>query len=632
MPLGGTDGGSSYRLRARDISETKDVTDDYPADTTTTGTVVVGGRTRGELERPGDRDWFAVTLEAGKTYWIGLEGSPTAAGTLYDPSLRGVYDDNGNLISDDTRHNENGMFFHPQTNGSYYIAAGAYQGRFTGTYRLSVTEAGADDHPAGPSTTVTVAVGGMATGEIEHVGDQDWFAVTLEADKFYRIALEGARSNAGTLWSPDLRGIHDAQGNLIRHNVDYSAGLAYFGPETPGTYYIAADAFRGTGTYRVSVTELTDDYTAGTDTAGTVAVGGQTRGELEHPSDRDWFAVTLEAGKSYRIDLRVSDRRPGDTQIYGVHDAHGNLISGTDNRYGVDGRKSPIFFEPENSGTHYIPVGTWGDSYWNTGTYTLAVTWISNHYISGFPDDYTSDTNTSGTIEVGSWVRGEREWVGDNGDWFAVELEAGKTYWFDVMGRLAGGGTAWVPLIGDLYDADGEPVDSASDTFIFPGLVHRLTFTAPGTDSTYYIAATAMSPGSYTLRVTDSAVGLPADLAADTDTSGTVTVGGSTNGTIDTYRDRDWFAVTLESGKTYSIDLKGASTGDGTLLDPFLRGIHDANGNLLEGTTNDDGGTGLNSQVRFTANADATYYVAAGDSGSLIGTYTLAVEEVTDAM
>ena len=188
-------------------------------------------------------------------------------------------------------------------------------------------------------------------------------------------------------------------------------------------------------------------------------------------------------------------------------------------------------------------------------------------------------------------------------------------------------------MVGGLYDADGDPIDSASYTYVFPSLIHRLLFTTPDTDGTYYAAVTYNGTGSYTLRVTDSAVGLPEDLAADTSTTGTVGVGGSTSSRIDVRRDRDWFAVTLESGKTYRIDLKGAPTGDGTLLDPHLHGIHDANGNLLEGTTNDNDGSGLNSQVHFTANADATYYVAAGSSEWLTGSYTLAVEEVAaDAM
>ena len=107
-----------------------------------------------------------------------------------------------------------------------------------------------------------------------------------------------------------------------------------------------------------------------------------------------------------------------------------------------------------------------------------------------------------------------------------------------------------------------------------------------------------------------------------------MTVGDSTTGDIEFRGDRDWFAVTLEAGKTYRIDLEGSPTGDGTLSDPYLRGVHDADGVRIAGTKNDDGGTGFNSRLLFTAGDAGTYYVAAGAYADRVGTYTLSVEEV----
>ena len=105
------------------------------------------------------------------------------------------------------------------------------------------------------------------------------------------------------------------------------------------------------------------------------------------------------------------------------------------------------------------------------------------------------------------------------------------------------------------------------------------------------------------------------------------TVGGSATGEVETGGDQDWFAVTLEAGRTYRIDLEGSDTGAGTLNDPYLYGIHDADGVLLAGTTDDDGGQALNSRLEFTPDADGTYYIEAGAYSSHIGTYTLSVEE-----
>ena len=97
-----SDGGTGYRLRANDITETRDAADDYRSyyrsDTSPTGVVTVGGSVTGEIELRGDRDWFAVTLEAGKVYRFELKGSHTDDGTLRSPLLHGIYDDHGNLL------------------------------------------------------------------------------------------------------------------------------------------------------------------------------------------------------------------------------------------------------------------------------------------------------------------------------------------------------------------------------------------------------------------------------------------------------------------------------------------------------------------------------------------------------
>ena len=118
------------------------------------------------------------------------------------------------------------------------------------------------------------------------------------------------------------------------------------------------------------------------------------------------------------------------------------------------------------------------------------------------------------------------------------------------------------------------------------------------------------------------------DHSADTLTGGTIAVGSTATGTIETSGDRDWFAVELVAGRTYTIDLRGSPTGDGTLQDTYLHGIYGANGNRIDGTTNDDGGEGYNSRVTFIATESGTHYIAAGAYSSRQGTYEL---EVTDS-
>ena len=262
----------------------------------------------------------AVELEADVIYRFDLEGAWTWAGTLTDPYLRGIYDSAGNLIPG-TAVNHGGLewnsrlAFAPSEDGTYYVAAGAAGSR-TGTYKLTVTS---DTHAAGTNTTGQVSVGGSVSGDIDWIWDRDWFAVTLQADIFYRIDLKAARNGVGTLYDPKLYGIHDSNGNLIAGTTDDNSGVGlesrgYFTPSADGTYYVSAGSESPnlygdpvTGTYTLSVTNISaaDAQTVGTETSGRVAVGGFVRGEVHYPGDRDWFAVELDAG------IRTYLHRPG---------------------------------------------------------------------------------------------------------------------------------------------------------------------------------------------------------------------------------------------------------------------------------------------------------------------------------
>ena len=96
---------------------------------------------------------------------------------------------------------------------------------------------------------------------------------------------------------------------------------------------------------------------------------------------------------------------------------------------------------------------------------------------------------------------------------------------------------------------------------------------------------------------------------------------------VDWSQDVDWFEVGLQAGKRYQIDLEGRATGRGSLYDPLLRGIFDANSNEIHGNWNDDGGVGYNSRLTFMPDATRAYYVAAGVMADYVGSYTLSVME-----
>ncbi len=510
-----------------------------------------------------------------------------------------------------------------------------------------------DDYSADVRTTGSLKVGGSATGEIETAGDRDWFAVTFKAGRIYRIDIEGHDAGGGALAVPKYLGLYKPNGYFATREMTIKPGGCYQ-PEADVTYYLeVGEGGSGTGGYRLSVAEVPDDFAADTRTAGAVAVGGSTTGELEHGDDRDWFKVTLEAGKTYQVDLKGSATGDGtlaDPNLSGIYDANGKPIDATWNDDGGTGRNSRVTFTADRSGTYYIEADASTDysgdiSPW-MGTYTLSVAEVTDDAASESrttgtagtvdpADDFAADTGTAGAVAVGGSATGEIEAARDR-DWFAVTLEAGTTYVVDLKGRKTGDGTLRDPYLFGIHDADGARLAGTRDDNGGAGRNSRLTFT-PDESGTYHVAAGAKKKleGTYTLSVTevtvDEVAADPADdYAADTGTGGAVAVGGSATGEIEAAGDSDWFAVTLEAGTTYVVDLKGRATGDGTLRDPHLDGVYDADGVYISGTWDDDGGTGRNSRSIFTPEEDGTYHVAAGANGKGTGSYTLSVVEIPD--
>ena len=260
-------------------------------------------------------------------------------------------------------------------------------------------------------------------------------------------------------------------------------------------------------------------------------------------------------------------------------------------------------------------------------------------------DDFAATSETSGTVEVvdsaGS-ATGEIELAYDR-DWFAVELTEGETYKFDLLGSFSEAGTLNSPYIHGIYDTDGRLMAGTTDHS--SGLYgdSEVLFT-PSQSGTYYVSAGTSHTSynrfpyldTYTLNVSID------DYSDDTDTTGMIEVGGSVAGEIEAQGDRDWIAVTLEADKTYQIDMEGSPTDGGTLPNPLLGTMRDADGDevAFRYTTHDhDSGEGLNSRATFTPDEDGTYYVVAASGGPFgsadshgrsLGTYTLSLEEVVN--
>ena len=457
--------------------------------------------------------------------------------------------------------------------GAYYLRAAALPTATTkiGTYRLSVTEVerrsteGDTDFSSNNNTLGRVDVGGSATGNIESATDLDGFRVDLEAGKAYQFDLEGAHTGRGTLANPLLH-LENSGGDPQAANDDIDRVNNFnsrfeFRVTATGVYYLLVGG-SATGTYTLSVRDITSDRVPDdsgnvsegnldllhhSSSLGQVTVGGTVTG-AHTDGDKDWFALfDMQAGKRYQIDVEGADTGRGThpdpaVSLYSISEVF--IVSDNDSGMGTNAR---IIFTPiaEIHGRLFFVEAA--DDSKGGGTYTLSVRDITlppeADFREGDGEDLPADTTTTGVVEVdGLGSRGVIHqpnaetvtWTGidEEGrevvhesivydfdtDWFAVVLEAGKTYRIDMKGQILSSPgldtagepvdpelTLSLPQINAIYDADGDYLfntwarDESSAHHLF-----RVTFHARA-GGTYYIAASGESFewGGYELRVID---------------------------------------------------------------------------------------------------------------------------------
>ena len=459
-------------------------TDDYPYRTDTTGVVTVNGTpTTGTIEIPDDADLFKVQLVAGVSYTFTLQRA--ASGGLTNPYLQlyGIQPDPFTAppplgYDDDSAGAGNARIsYRPTVSGTYFLAAWDFD-IGTGAYSLSATT----------QDTAPPQLLGKSPSD-------DSTQVDVASDLVLNFS-EAVQRGAGSVR------IYTSNGTLAREiSVSDTVAVVVNGstvtvnpganlPAGTGFYVnIDANAFRddaGNGfagvtgstawNFNTASPASTDDFPLSTSTSGTVPTTGIAVGaRIDYANDGDLFKVLLQAGITYRFDMvsPLSSAVDPYLVLYGMQ-PEVELIA-----YDDDGGPLPLdarlYYTPSATGTYYLAAYDYSES---TGTYSLSTAVPT--------DDYLASTATTGRVHANAAATTGQINVPSDADMFAVTLNAGVQYTFDL--KSTGLEDPYLVLL----DGTGTALAYDDDTGL--GLNSQITYT-PTASGTYYLQAADFDTG-----------------------------------------------------------------------------------------------------------------------------------------
>ena len=278
------------------VSEGRGV--DFPADSSTSGAVVVGEDVTGAGVGRGDRDWFAVSLLGGEKYYIRCwdsddhRGGPTHP-YLVHPVLYGIYDSDSTRLYTGSFYNCNSrkVLFVPEADGIYYLemGVGEYGGALgelpsiygfrvnvvpdncRGTYDTNCNIEAAGDWWEFPFPGRPGYPGKAKVGQVERdrPGDRDWFRLSVEEGYTYRIFLKrgfyplvvGSSGAEPLVWPLVIHGVYQSDGTRIHDkSTGYGSTAVNYRPSADENIYIEVGSEGDqTGGYILKVVKSAND-------------------------------------------------------------------------------------------------------------------------------------------------------------------------------------------------------------------------------------------------------------------------------------------------------------------------------------------------------------------------------------
>ena len=532
-----------------------------------------------------DEDWFSVKVSE--------PGILSAYTTGRVDTVGEVYDSIGNQLAmnDDNRSDINfSVFTRITTSSTYYIKVTS---KGAGEYALTIVFT-PDDHGNDRDSATQVMSGVPEPGEIEIVGDQDWFSIQVSGVGTLVATTTGMTDTRGIVFDSNGKRLAVNEDGGMDTNFDARARIA-----RSGTYYIRlSGSSAGTGMYSLTVTLVPDDHGNDAGSATPIRSGMVVAGNIEMDDDEDWFSIKL-APKTNLARLRATTT--GDTDTIGeLYDTTGNRVLAMNDDGGMDMNfdflQSIVF-----DGTYFIRVRSKNS---DTGAYRLTAIFIS--------DDHGNDRTSATAVTSGTAVAGNIEMGGDQ-DWFSIQVSLMN----DDVATLSAITTGSTDTRGVLYDSNGNRLAADDDG----GMGTNFSAVARiDTSDTYYVRVVSKDSGTggYSLTVTSLTVTSKSGDHGDTsDTATEVTIDSAISGNIDTRSDKDYFTFTVPENGRVTISTTGNLDTRGTLLN--------SDGSQL-GFDNDSG-IDKNFSISTRISGPKTYFLQVNAYTARTGTgaYTLSI-------
>jgi Ca2+-binding RTX toxin-like protein len=289
-------------------------------------------------------------------------------------------------------------------------------------------------------------------------------------------------------------------------------------PDALATVYLARSEYV---TISEAASTTLDTVREGTDTASILTPGAWISGSIDAEPiagdgvapdgagglvDKDWYAITLEAGTVYALEARSVSLTTGMVSLR-LYDAAGLPVAGTLLEGAAPALQFDTAGQAQATATYYLAVSA-GDT--NNTDFRLATGAYEVRYLPVSVDPAGSDTvregtDTTSSLQEGLWRTGRIDaepLSGDGGapdglgglvdkDWYRLNLTEGRVY--EITAESLGLSSGQVSLM--LLDASGTAVAGMTTSGASPRLVFD-TRSDAATGPNYFLAVAAADGGS----------------------------------------------------------------------------------------------------------------------------------------